>query len=767
MMKSTILHFLYLCAAALAVLANAKPAQQESLVNVDVMDKQDKVFGHSDAIYDPVPKEDQLFSVEFLEVAPTPIRSDRFFFAFLRGNLPESKKKELALPDEGLVNATLCLSGSVIYADGSYEDPQSLILPFKTATFNDWTHLTIRDARGTQVDYLCSSGRSDILLDFQIPSMFVRSGILEEEAGDRLVDAGVKISNGISSTEYRVYPIYFQPNTKLWKYSIFNNDIFGCEYRHSTGLLGNKLYDVSLPQIGAIVTDVKGWTKPLTPNDRIFEVLGSYAYRGGMSLLPRDMDGFKRLITTIGVFNYLNDAGLANSFDQARLLLAKEIEYADQYMPELKGILAIWKEFEPDFYANAVKFASTFVSGRIAEINQKFPLGGTLGNPAVSKLVYEASLLAKASMDSKPRSNEIALLDFYLSLFDLKPDVPWGFNIYRCSYSNDKAWQRMLHLIDKSVRGNLECEDAMDLYPRHKPVIVEDKEKFNGATSHDVRDHFIAWVAEELPRVVAQPEKFFAQEEFSSTGLRREWTLGARYNFCVFVDDICLESLDKMSSPVVKLLWGQWGPLEPHERNYTVHPEYEDGETDEYHEDVGWTYMSVDEYMGYYRDLNECYFWDDLYVRPPHMANDYPCAAGSLFFNLLNQDTIPQLTTQATFHNFFVQSSTSMPILLGPDSKSPAAELYKMQVGVESSFHTFGLPSEGGRPQCYSKAPFEMGVWQAINGVVVQLISGFHVADGIIPSESEDVAAERVHPAGHASNGQAFKCRVRPTVGTE
>lgn len=58
----------------------------------------------------------------------------------------------------------------------------------------------------------------------------------------------------------------------------------------------NKLYDVSLPQIGAIVTDVKGWTKPLTPNDRIFEVLGSYAYRGGMSLLPRDMNGLKKNI---------------------------------------------------------------------------------------------------------------------------------------------------------------------------------------------------------------------------------------------------------------------------------------------------------------------------------------------------------------------------------------------------------------------------------------------------------------------------------------
>ncbi|PKX88257.1 uncharacterized protein P174DRAFT_426141 [Aspergillus novofumigatus IBT 16806] len=145
----------------------------------------------------------------------------------------------------------------------------------------------------------------------------------------------------------------------------------------------NKLYDVSLPQIGAIITDVKGWTKPLTLNDRIFKVLGSYAYRGGMSLLPKDMNRFKQLIIirkmpmslktfgkylkaaaddgdeeavkmmlrvlqkTIRVFNYLNDAGLANSFNQARLLLAKEIEYADQYMPKLKGILAIWKEFEP------------------------------------------------------------------------------------------------------------------------------------------------------------------------------------------------------------------------------------------------------------------------------------------------------------------------------------------------------------------------------------------------------------------------------------
>jgi hypothetical protein len=37
------------------------------------MAEQDKVRGHNDAIYGPVPKEDQLLDVEFLEIAPTPI----------------------------------------------------------------------------------------------------------------------------------------------------------------------------------------------------------------------------------------------------------------------------------------------------------------------------------------------------------------------------------------------------------------------------------------------------------------------------------------------------------------------------------------------------------------------------------------------------------------------------------------------------------------------------------------------------------------------
>jgi chitinase len=58
----------------------------------------------------------------------------------------------------------------------------------------------------------------------------------------------------------------------------------------------NKIYDVSLPRIGDVVKDVKGWIAPVTPNDRIFEIIGSYAYRTGMTLLPGDMNLLKRNI---------------------------------------------------------------------------------------------------------------------------------------------------------------------------------------------------------------------------------------------------------------------------------------------------------------------------------------------------------------------------------------------------------------------------------------------------------------------------------------
>ncbi|KAF4154341.1 hypothetical protein CNMCM6069_009425 [Aspergillus lentulus] len=165
-----------LCKANIGDCIIGCPSQQELLVGEDFMAQQDnRVPGHNDAIYDTVPKDDQIFEIEFLEIAPTPIIAGRVFFVYLRGYLPESKKKELALSDEGLINATLKVSASTVYPDGSHDNEDSTTGPLKTTPFNDLAHLTIRNTYGVQVDYMPTSGRSDILLDFQIPTMFLRS----------------------------------------------------------------------------------------------------------------------------------------------------------------------------------------------------------------------------------------------------------------------------------------------------------------------------------------------------------------------------------------------------------------------------------------------------------------------------------------------------------------------------------------------------------------------------------------------------------------
>lgn len=61
-------------------------------------------------------------------------------------------------------------------------------MPLKTTPFNSLAHLLIRDDRGVQVDYLPSSGVGDVVLDFQIPTMFLRSGTwtfsVDARAGD-------------------------------------------------------------------------------------------------------------------------------------------------------------------------------------------------------------------------------------------------------------------------------------------------------------------------------------------------------------------------------------------------------------------------------------------------------------------------------------------------------------------------------------------------------------------------------------------------------
>jgi hypothetical protein len=49
-------------------------------------------------------------------------------------------------------------------------------VPLRTTAFSDVAHLSIRNATGAYVEHLMSSGRNDILTDYFIPGMFLRTG---------------------------------------------------------------------------------------------------------------------------------------------------------------------------------------------------------------------------------------------------------------------------------------------------------------------------------------------------------------------------------------------------------------------------------------------------------------------------------------------------------------------------------------------------------------------------------------------------------------
>lgn len=139
----------------------------------------------------------------------------------------------------------------------------------------------------------------------------------------------------------------------------------------------------------------------------------------------------------------------------------------------------------------------------------------------------------------------------------------------------------------------------------------------SGATTHDVRYHFLEWAPRALEARLKPGVSTDALSMIDTTDT-------ARYKFCLMVDEICLESLDhdqeNMNWPVVKVINCDWGPLSLEERQYEIHPDYHDGETDDWEEEVGWMYLPVHQYVEWYDLLSESWQdWWEFYVRPPYI----------------------------------------------------------------------------------------------------------------------------------------------------
>ncbi|RYP23412.1 hypothetical protein DL765_001117 [Monosporascus sp. GIB2] len=114
-----------------------------------------KIPGHNNATYGPIPKGDQLLQIEFLEIAPSPIP---------------------------------VITLSAVLPDGRREGPKAYTVPLRTTAFADTAHISIRDATGAYVEHLTNNGRNDIVTDYWIPGMFLRTGTWTFEVVARLGD---------------------------------------------------------------------------------------------------------------------------------------------------------------------------------------------------------------------------------------------------------------------------------------------------------------------------------------------------------------------------------------------------------------------------------------------------------------------------------------------------------------------------------------------------------------------------------------------------
>ncbi len=108
-------------------------------------------------------------------------------FGYVRGWIPSTTISDSARLNERLETATLTMTRSAEYPDGTTHPAGSVTFSLRTATLADLCHLSIRNETGAHVEYL-TTGRNDILVDFLIPGFFHRTGTWTFKALAQLED---------------------------------------------------------------------------------------------------------------------------------------------------------------------------------------------------------------------------------------------------------------------------------------------------------------------------------------------------------------------------------------------------------------------------------------------------------------------------------------------------------------------------------------------------------------------------------------------------
>ncbi|KAK5633742.1 hypothetical protein RRF57_009457 [Xylaria bambusicola] len=146
---------------------------------------------------------------------PMPLFHAAGLFAFLTFSLYYETPVALGIPERPVSTDSIaeCLENV---------DVQGTLLP--PAILEDMSQSDRYIEPLRKLNIVCFAGDTDASI-----------GNLAREAGNRLVESGVKLTNVISATEFFPFPVYLQPDTKLWQYFIINTEDFGADWRKVQG----------------------------------------------------------------------------------------------------------------------------------------------------------------------------------------------------------------------------------------------------------------------------------------------------------------------------------------------------------------------------------------------------------------------------------------------------------------------------------------------------------------------------------------------------
>lgn len=109
----------------------------------------------------------------------------------------------------------------------------------------------------------------------------------------------------------------------------------------------------------------------------------------------------------------------------------------------------------------------------------------------------------------------------------------WGFLVYRCTYSDDEAWLRYVQYIRDKTIANLDHLGQRFLLEKYLDIqVVEDRNQLDGASKSQVRSLFADWAENHR------------QTEQGGPGMASRCAkMIPRFNYCVYVDQACLDTL--------------------------------------------------------------------------------------------------------------------------------------------------------------------------------------------------------------------------------